>query len=221
VRSSPEEGAPEGVFSVRGAYINGFYDIKDIPYGEKLYGFPETQQTTINLMDVQTVRLWVEGERFTLSEGEVLKYDRELFLDRGGSGGCERYMNGLSRMTSLAARGGVGTEDIIDQMLSVGQCAAYIRRRVKEGDASKGACCPNAIGFALQEMWDDVRESIPNGKNGDSHSAGNGTALALAERVKKEEAITNYAHCPECKQKTLTQEGGCNVCKACGYSRCD
>lgn len=145
----------------------------------------------------------------------------ELFLDRGGSGGCERYMNGLSRMTSLAARGGVGTEDIIDQMLSVGQCAAYIRRRVKEGDASKGACCPNAIGFALQEMWDDVRESIPNGKNGDSHSAGNGTALALAERVKKEEAITNYAHCPECKQKTLTQEGGCNVCKACGYSRCD
>ena len=84
-----------------------------------------------------------------------------------------------------------------------------------------GACCPNAIGFALQEMWDDVRESIPNGKNGDSHSAGNGTALALAERVKKEEAITNYAHCPECKQKTLTQEGGCNVCKACGYSRCD
>lgn len=85
VRSSPEEGAPEGVFSVRGAYINGFYDIKDIPYGEKLYGFPETQQTTINLMDVQTVRLWVEGERFTLSEGEVLKYDRELFLDRGVS----------------------------------------------------------------------------------------------------------------------------------------
>ncbi len=83
VRGSPEEGAPEGVFSVRGAYINGLYDIKDIQYGEKLYGFPETQQTIINLMDVQTVRLWVEGERFTLSEGEIIKYQRELSLDKG------------------------------------------------------------------------------------------------------------------------------------------
>ena len=82
VRGSPEEGAPEGVFSVRGAYINGLYDIKDIQYGEKLYGFPETQQTIINLMDVQTVRLWVEGERFTLSEGEIIKYQRELSLDK-------------------------------------------------------------------------------------------------------------------------------------------
>ncbi len=144
----------------------------------------------------------------------------ELFLDRGGSGGCERYMNGLSRMTSLAARGGIGTAEIIDQMMSVGQCAAYIRRRVKEGDASKGACCPNAIGFALEEMWDDVRQSIPAKKNGNGNGK-NAAASALAEQIKHEEGITNYARCPECKQKTLTQEGGCNVCKACGYSRCD
>ena len=35
VRACPEEGAPAGVPSIRGAYINAFYDIKPIRYGEK------------------------------------------------------------------------------------------------------------------------------------------------------------------------------------------
>ena len=44
VRNAPEEGAVEGVDSIRGTYLNAFYEIKNIRYGEKLYGFPETQQ---------------------------------------------------------------------------------------------------------------------------------------------------------------------------------
>ncbi|MDD3214601.1 MAG: hypothetical protein PHY64_13075, partial [Eubacteriales bacterium] len=38
VRNAPEEGAAEGVDSIRGAYLNAFYEIKDVRYGEKLYG---------------------------------------------------------------------------------------------------------------------------------------------------------------------------------------
>ena len=85
VRASLEEGAPENAFTVRGTYINALYDIKDIKYGEKLYGFPETAQGIVNLTDVQTVRLWVDGEFFSLTEGEILKYEREVRMDKGFS----------------------------------------------------------------------------------------------------------------------------------------
>lgn len=147
----------------------------------------------------------------------------ELFLDRGGSGGCERYMNGLSRMVSLAARGGVFTEDIIDQLLSVGPCAAYARRRVMHGDTSRGACCPNAIGYALEEMWqetvnglldDDYEDDDGGNHEDDGKNEGKGVAVSASQS-------DGFSLCPACHKMGLTNEGGCNVCKLCGWSRCD
>lgn len=84
VRACPEEGAPEHVPSVRGTYINAFYDVKPIRYGEKLYGFPESQQSIVNLTDVQNVLLFLEDEAFEpLQSGEMLAYRRELDMQRG------------------------------------------------------------------------------------------------------------------------------------------
>ncbi|MGI6215493.1 MAG: glycoside hydrolase family 65 protein [Christensenellales bacterium] len=83
VRSCQESGTPDGVFSIRGAYINGFYDEKDIAYGEKLYGFAETGQTIVNVTDVQTVKILIDGEAFSLDSGTLLSYEHELFLDKG------------------------------------------------------------------------------------------------------------------------------------------
>lgn len=167
----------------------------------------------------------------------------EVFLDRGGSGGCERYMNGLSRMMSLAARGGIGTPEIIDQLMSVSQCAAYISRRVKFGDASKGTCCPGAIGYALKEMWEEVKDELFDDDEKDEvprivlgvPAQGSHPVNPLAESLKQAVAykqgdktaarsttrvMPGFAKCPECGDTALTNESGCNVCKACGYSRC-
>lgn len=165
----------------------------------------------------------------------------EIFLDRGGSGGCERYMNGLSRMASLAARGGVSTEDIIDQLMSVGQCAAYVSRRVKYRDASKGACCPGAIGYALQEMWDEVRCELFDDDEDESsglpiHDAPIVLNILDKDRIKEENSFPQpkentpqvvvskkekgLSLCPECSEPSLAQEGGCNSCKSCGFSSC-
>ena len=47
VRAAPEEGAADGVDSIRGTYLNAFYELKDVRYGEKLFGFPETQQVMV------------------------------------------------------------------------------------------------------------------------------------------------------------------------------
>ncbi len=83
VRGCFEEGYPPELLSVRGAYINGFYDDADIPYGEKLYGFPATRQTMINLPDAQTITLTIDGERFDPFSGGLLEYERALDMRRG------------------------------------------------------------------------------------------------------------------------------------------
>lgn len=81
VRSSPEEGETPG--SIRGAYINGFYEIEDIPYCEKLYGFPDTKQVLVNLPDAQTIRLIAQGQTLRVQVERMVSFQvKELFLLR-------------------------------------------------------------------------------------------------------------------------------------------
>ncbi len=61
VRGCLEEGAKDGVRTVRGTYINGFYEEEEICYGERLYGFPDTKQVMVNLPDAQSVKIWAGG----------------------------------------------------------------------------------------------------------------------------------------------------------------
>lgn len=87
VRGNFEEGYFEGAKTIRGTYLNAFHDVIDIPYGEKLYGFPDTQQKLLNTIDAQTIRIGlVEGaheEWFSLFSGEVLSYERKLHMKKG------------------------------------------------------------------------------------------------------------------------------------------
>ena len=83
VRGCFEEGYPEGYDSIRGMYLNGFYDIASMPQAEKLCGLVEEKQTMLNVADTQTVELRVEGERFSLFEGTVLESRRVLDMDKG------------------------------------------------------------------------------------------------------------------------------------------
>ena len=84
----------------------------------------------------------------------------EVFLNKGSTGGCNNFMNGLSRMISLSARNGISIEDICDQLNSSGACPSYAVRSAKFHDTSKGACCPMAIGNALREMQKEMNEEL-------------------------------------------------------------
>lgn len=83
VRGNFEEGYPDGTGTVRGCYINAFYDTIDIKYPEKLFGFPETAQRLVNLPDLQTTRLYIDDEEFSLFKGEIIEYLRELDMEAG------------------------------------------------------------------------------------------------------------------------------------------
>lgn len=140
----------------------------------------------------------------------VLRRNNKIFI----TGNCANFMTGLSRMISMSARAGVKIHDIVDQLMSTGVCPSYATRTKTKHDTSKGSCCPMAIGYALQEMWEEF-----NGiKMGATKRATERTEI-VQEKIKKEET-KNIPLCPDCGAP-LTFEGGCNICKECGYSKCD
>ncbi|WP_127486016.1 glycoside hydrolase family 65 protein [Paenibacillus ehimensis] len=87
VRGNFEEGYRPEMVSIRGTYQNAFHDVIEIPYGEKLYAFPGTQQKLLNVIDAQTIKIYLgdDEEEFSLFAGEAVAYERRLHLDRGYS----------------------------------------------------------------------------------------------------------------------------------------
>lgn len=83
VRGNFEEGYKDGYATIRGAYINGFYEDVDVLYGENAYGFPQTAQKMVNVIDVQTIHLWVEGEEFSIFNGKIERITRHLSIEEG------------------------------------------------------------------------------------------------------------------------------------------
>lgn len=129
---------------------------------------------------------------------EVTGEPQETFINIGSGGGCERNYQFISRLMSLALRAGVPIESIIDQAMSIRPCNAYVNRTKTKHDTSAGTSCPSAIGYALKDLQN---------KMSDIHTT--------------ETDLSNHAiKCPECGEK-LAFEGGCNICKNCGWSKCD
>ena len=143
----------------------------------------------------------------------------ETYLSKGSQGGCNNFMIGLSRMISLTARAGVGIDSIIDQLNSSGVCPSYAVRAATKHDTSKGSCCPVAIGRALKDMWlemqDEIKdESDPTGVYS-SQLTSDSSGLTVSVTYKSTTEL-----CPECGEPLL-HEGGCDICKNCGWSKCN
>lgn len=83
VRANFEEGYPKWYDSIRGSYINGFYDIAEMKQAERLYGFVEEKQTMLNVADTQGIQVQIDDEIFSMFEGEVLKSKRYLDMSKG------------------------------------------------------------------------------------------------------------------------------------------
>lgn len=86
VRGTFEEGYPEGYTSIRGQYINGFYDITDMKQAEALCGLIEEKQTMLNVADTQGIWIEIGREVFSLFEGEIKQADRYVDMEKGVTG---------------------------------------------------------------------------------------------------------------------------------------
>ena len=136
---------------------------------------------------------------FDPDDGRLL----ETYFSRGSSGGCANSYTGLSRMISLAARGGVDIYSIVDQLKSSNTCPSYAVRSATKHDTSRGSSCPVAIGNALMDMYKEMQTEIGNADD--------------------DEKIIDVAvndKCPICGN-AIIYTGGCRTCPSCGWSKCD
>lgn len=83
VRGCVEEGVPGEWNSMRGMYINGFYDVIPMKQAENLCNFVDKKDTMLNVCDSMTIELIVDDERFDLNEGKIVEYTRELDMNDG------------------------------------------------------------------------------------------------------------------------------------------
>lgn len=175
---------------------------------------------------------------------------RECYLSKGSTGGCNNFMIGLSRMISLASRGGVSIDNILDQLKSCGTCPSYAVRQATRKDCSKGSCCPVAVGNALRDMHKEIQDIICECKGEDKkltayyipglyafnpgetipegyitldeipRKEGQSQAEAAKEYIQNLHKNSSLEECPNCHEKTLIHQGGCIQCNSCGYSKC-
>ena len=73
VRGTLEEGAPQGMDTMRGAYVNGFYEIVPMKQAEKLTHVREDKESMINVADVQGIRFRLAGEWFSQWTGTLVE----------------------------------------------------------------------------------------------------------------------------------------------------
>lgn len=145
---------------------------------------------------------------FDLDTGRMV----EVFADRGGSGGCTALLSTVSRLISRALRLGDDVDELFGQLQRTLPCYTYGRAKGSGKDVSPGFSCASAIAFAMKDMqvqFDSLafeEAQVPGPDSEDEPDSPPVHAPAMGA-------------CPECGS-TLTPDGGCAVCPACGYSKC-
>lgn len=128
----------------------------------------------------------------------------EVFTAIGKAGGTvAAQTEAISRLISLALRSGIDPKSIINQLKGIsGPNPTW-----ENGQLILST--PDAIGRALESFLNrnDNSSSIP--KNSTSK-------FEMAETNSQ----TKGRYCAECESYSVVNEGGCDTCKDCGWSKC-
>lgn len=127
----------------------------------------------------------------------------EVFTNTGKSGGCPSQSEATARLVSIGIRSGIDPQELIRQLKGI-RCPSTIRQ-----PGLAVTSCPDAIAKALEKVMQartdgKVPEALP---------------IIPRRKPKEEKTESDGSVCPECGAK-LEHEGGCIICRSCGYSKC-
>ncbi|NSW92660.1 MAG: TSCPD domain-containing protein [Firmicutes bacterium] len=128
----------------------------------------------------------------------------EVFTNLGRGGGCPSQSEATSRLVSIALRSGLDVKSIVEQLKGI-RCATTIRQK-----DLKVMSCPDAIGRVIEKVM-----HLQNNGNGKEEEL---QILSKYQDFDVEKEL-KYVYCPDCGKK-LEHEGGCVVCRDCGFSKC-
>lgn len=144
----------------------------------------------------------------------------EVFTNTGKAGGCPSQSEATSRLVSIALRSGIDTKAIIEQLRGI-RCPSTIRHK-----DLKVTSCPDAIARVIEKVM-----KLQNGNGGykdvqvtDEEREKINAVSGISENKKNDSDKDNgyfgrTKFCPECG-KAVEHEGGCVICRECGYSKC-
>ena len=138
----------------------------------------------------------------------------EVFVNKGSQGGCNSNLNALSRMISLALRGGIDVKDIADQLSSTINCPSFASSRAKGIELSPGSSCASAIGKVLIELDKEFKRLFKPIEKEESKK------VEIKKESKSSKPLKG-TNCPDCGEEALVSTGGCEICNNCGYSKCN
>lgn len=104
VRGTLEEGLPAGADTMRGIYMNGFYEDVPMKQAEKLTNVSETKESMINAADTQGMSFTLAGEDFRMEHGTLLHYERILDMDAGITERRVTWRSPAGRETEITIR---------------------------------------------------------------------------------------------------------------------
>ena len=133
----------------------------------------------------------------------------EVFIDPGKSGGCTANAECIGRYASACMRAGMSIDAIVDVTKGV-KCSACMQAKGMKKQID-GLSCGDVIAKTIQEEYAHY-----------NHNRLDITpALAMSYDALNNKKQKEVKHaCPECGEE-IANEGGCVICKNCGYSKCD
>lgn len=143
----------------------------------------------------------------------------EVFTNLGRAGGCPSQSEATSRLISIALRSGIDVKEIIEQLKGI-RCHSTLRQRATNKEI-KVLSCPDAIGKALERVMNtyvDIENSSVNDMVYEIEKEIPTPSCAVTDD-EISASMDNNGECPDCGSK-LEHEGGCVVCRSCGYSKC-
>lgn len=128
----------------------------------------------------------------------------EVFTNTGRTGGCPSQSEATARLVSIALRSGISSEVLVEQLKGI-RCPATIRQK-----GMSVTSCPDAIAKAIEKS---VKAS-----HMDTLTVSEITQVINESPVSLTDTL-HARYCPECGSK-LEHEGGCVICRNCGFSKC-
>jgi ribonucleoside-diphosphate reductase alpha chain len=126
----------------------------------------------------------------------------EVFSTLGKAGGCAAaQLEAISRLTSLALRSGIDVDSVVKHLRGI-RCPSIAW---EQGHAILS--CADAIASVLEKYVREKTETNEKSTNPDTPS-------------QNPETVKSWAgQCPDCGGPLIYQEG-CNICLACGFTKC-
>lgn len=140
----------------------------------------------------------------------------EVFTSTGKAGGCPSQSEATARLVSVALRSGISIQEVYDQLKGI-RCPSTIRQQ-----GMGCTSCPDAIARVIMKVSKIIEEQGKEnpGASGGTAVAGSTGAMTAAQQSQTVPASSSEIHvCPECGN-VVEHEGGCVICRNCGFSKC-